>query len=170
MLSRARCRNVQRGPSPCAPVRAHANRSKVRIRTRRRTAGSARRRSLGRLALRGVRSARSVVDALIAKILARTNASSFRWPCFSRAGTKMGNNAFRRLPHSRSDASHRMISAACAAFIVKWPSILRLPTRIRRLRVEFANGRLGVVTGHCNELVQNLALLLGCRRQVVEYA
>jgi len=52
----------------------------VRIRTRRRGSGTTGLRLHWRVALRGVRRARSIVAALIASTLARIGSSKRKWP------------------------------------------------------------------------------------------
>jgi hypothetical protein len=89
--------------------------AKVRILMRRRAAGSARRSLLARVAFLGVRNKRSMVAALMDRILGRIVSSSFTCPLRSSAGNKMGKRAFKRLPQTRSDASHNTIRPARAA-------------------------------------------------------
>lgn len=68
-----------------------------------------------RVAVRGARSNRSMVAALMARSLKRIVTSGFRWPCRSSAGSRIGSKAFSLLPQTRSEASHRTINAARAA-------------------------------------------------------
>jgi len=64
-----------------------------------------------RVALRGTRSNRSIVEALIARILWRIGSARCKCPLRSKAGNRIGNSARRRFPHTRSEASQRMINA-----------------------------------------------------------
>ena len=89
--------------------------AKVRTATRRRISGVTRRGFLVRVALRGARSNRSIVAALIVSTLARMASSSVKWPCRSSAGTRIRSSGFSRFPQTRSDASHSTISACFAA-------------------------------------------------------
>ena len=52
-----------------------------------------------------VRSARSMVAALMFNKPRRTSSARSRWPCRSMASTSVGSNGLRRLPQVRSDAS-----------------------------------------------------------------
>lgn len=63
----------------------------------------------------GTLNNRSIIDALIARIFGRIVSSSFRCPLRSNAGKRIGSSAMRRLPQTRSEASHITISAARAA-------------------------------------------------------
>ena len=68
-----------------------------------------RRRGPAVTALAGARR-RSIVAALTSISCSRTRGSRVRWPCRSSAGTRVGSNAFRRFPHTRSEASHSTTS------------------------------------------------------------
>ena len=52
-----------------------------------------------------VRSARSMVAALMFNKPRRTSSARSRWPCRSMASASVGSNGLRRLPQVRSDAS-----------------------------------------------------------------
>ena len=52
-----------------------------------------------------VRSARSMVAALMFNKPRRTSSARSRWPCRSMASTSVGSNGLRRLPQVRSDPS-----------------------------------------------------------------
>jgi hypothetical protein len=128
--------------------------------------GSARRGFFERVAERGARSSRSIVAALLASIFARIVSSSFTCPLRSKAGSKIGNKAFRRLPQTRSEASHNRIRAPRAALVVKrWMGACLAALR-DRLTVQCTDRRLLVIAGAGNELVQNPTLLLACSRPI----
>jgi hypothetical protein len=88
--------------------------SKVRTGTSRRTADEkpARRRRPPRAAMRTSLSIRSIVAALTASMRPRSASPRSNRPWRSKAGSRTGIIAFRRLPHTRSDASHKAISAS----------------------------------------------------------
>ena len=87
----------------------------VRILMRRRGSGTTLGGFFARVVRLGSWSKRSIVAALIDKILQRICICSFKCPLRSSAGTKMGKSALRRLPQTRSDASHSTIKAPRAA-------------------------------------------------------
>ncbi|MGF6808448.1 hypothetical protein OKW30_003574 [Paraburkholderia sp. Clong3] len=63
------------------------------------------------IAKRALASMRSIVAALTSRSLALMTGSRSRWPCRSMASISFGINAFRRLPQTRSAASHNTVSA-----------------------------------------------------------
>ena len=75
-------------------------------------AGIARWAFFKRVALRGTRSDRSIVEALMARILCRIGSAICKRPLRSKAGTRTGSSARRRFPHTRSEASQSTINAA----------------------------------------------------------
>src|SRR5450631_332636 len=140
--------------------------AKVRNGMRRRGSGSIRRRFFERVTERGARNSRSIVAALIESIFARIISSSFKCPLRSKAGSKIGNKAFRRLPQTRSEASHNTIRAPAGCLVVnRWT--LACPTALhRRLTVKHTDRRLLVIAGARNELLQNPTLLFACSRPI----
>ena len=60
---------------------------------------------------RAAASTRSMVAALTCKTLVLMTGSKSRWPCRSMASTNIGISAFRRLPQTRSAASHSTVNA-----------------------------------------------------------
>ena len=64
---------------------------------------------------RAVAKTRSMVAALTSKPLVLMTGSRSRWPCRSMASTNIGINGFRRLPHTRSAASHNTVNAWATA-------------------------------------------------------
>ncbi len=104
----------------------------------------------------------AIVAALIDRILQRISVSSLKCPLRSSAGSRMGNNALRRLPQIRSEASHNTIKAPRAASSYSEEPLTGLPALRLRNGVQDPDRGLFVVPSRRDELLEDLALVLSC--------
>ena len=86
-------------------------------------------------------------------------ASRWRWPCRSRAATRPGRTALRRLPQMRSAASQRTIRACAHRLVVGAPSHDGAVGSEGAVGGEQSDGVLAVAAGDGDELVEDLALV-----------
>src|ERR1700753_3060996 len=107
----------------------------------------------------GIWSRRSIVAALIDRILRRISTSSLRCPLRSSAGRRMGKSALRRLPQTRSEASHNNDQSAPGGLVIeRWASAGLPALRLRR-SVQNTDGRLLVISRRRDEFLQDPALV-----------
>lgn len=131
------------------PVSGSFQSAKVRILMRRRGSGTTGGRFFVRMLRLGIRSKRSIVAALIDRILWRISSSSFKCPLRSSAGNRMGSSALRPLE--------------------RWASMGLPALRLRRA-VQDTDCRLFVIPRRRYELLQDPALILTrCGRIVGEF-
>jgi len=114
---------------------------------------------MARVALRGSRSNRSMVEALMASIFWRIGSARCKCPLRSRAGSRIGNSARRRLPHTPVGGLPEHDQCGPHCLVIQRGAYTSLPSLDGRLGVQRSNRRLLVIAGHRDELIEDLALL-----------